>query len=240
VAIETAGDGPAVLVFHGTPGSRLDARFWAAAAAEAGIEARFIGFDRPGYGAASAEPERTLDSVAEQAAAIADGPVRLLAVSGGGPFALAAAAVLGERASSVTIASGMGPPSCGLGALAVIGDMTEAEVRSWANELIAAEHPAPTGTEVLDLFLASQAEGIRGPDGIVEDVLTLREAWTTDLATITAPVRLFHALDDESCRIEGARFLAAALPRAELVEWPNGGHLAAAFHLAEVLGRVVT
>jgi pimeloyl-ACP methyl ester carboxylesterase len=129
-------------------------------------------------------------------------------VSGGGPFALAAAAVIGDRASSVTIASGTGPPSCGLGALTVIRDMTEAEVRSWARAHIATEPLAPTGIEMLDLFLTSQAEGMRGPDGIVEDVLTLREQWTIEFAAVTAPVTLFHAVDDESCPIEGARFLA--------------------------------
>jgi pimeloyl-ACP methyl ester carboxylesterase len=80
---------------------------------------------------------------------------------------------------------------------------------------------------------------MRGPEGIVEDVLTLREQWTIDLAAVTAPVTLLHAVDDESCPIEGARFLASALPRVELVEWPDGGHLAAGTHVAEVLGHVL-
>jgi len=234
-----AGEGPVVVVFHGTPGSRLDARFCSAAAAEAGVEARFVGFDRPGYGSAASQPGRSLTSVAEQAAAIVDDQVRLLAISGGGPFALATAALVADRVPSVTIVSGVGPPACGLGALTVVQGKTEAEVEAWAEEIISAEQPAPTGVDVFDLFLASQAEGTRSADGIVKDVLTLREPWTVDLGAVTAPVTLFHAVDDESCPIEGARCLAGALPRAELVEWRDGGHMAGASHLGEVLSRVL-
>jgi len=230
---------PLVLVFHGTPGSRLDARFWEAAAGNAGVAARFVGFDRPGYGMARSQPGRTLQSVAEQAAALTAEPVRLLGMSGGGPYALATAAVMRDRVASVTIVSGLGPPQCGLGALSVIRHMAEAEVRSWASELIASSQLAPTGVELADLFIASQLEGMLRPDGIVEDVLTLREPWSIDLENVTAPVTLLHAVDDESCPIEGARFLARVLPRAVLIEWQEGGHLAAAAHLPEVLDRVL-
>jgi pimeloyl-ACP methyl ester carboxylesterase len=240
MAIEVAGNGSPVLAFHGTPGSRLDARFWAAAAADAALDARFVGFDRPGYGRAPAQPGRTLRSVAEHAGEVVDGRVRLLAVSGGGPFALAAAALLGDRVEAVAIASGLGPPECGLGALSAMRTMSEAETRSWAEGLIASQPlPAPTGVEVLDLFMASQAEGTLTVDGIVEDLLTLREPWTTDLRAITAPVRMFHAVDDDRCPIEGARFLARAIRAAELVEWDEGGHMATAFHLPEVLSSLL-
>jgi len=228
-----------VLVFHGTPGSRLDARFWEAAANDAGITARFVGFDRPGYGSTPAQPGRTLQSVAEQAASIIEEPVRLLAMSGGGPYALATAAAMRDRVASVTIVSGMGPPQCGMGALGVTRDMSEAEVGSWATELIATAQLAPTGVKLHDLFIASQLEGMHRPEGIVDDVLTLRAPWTIELEAVAAPVTLLHAVDDESCPIEGARFLARVLPRAVLVEWQEGSHLAVAVHLPDVLGRVV-
>ena len=241
MAIEVTGDGPLVLAFHGTPGSRLDARFWATAAAEVALDARFVCFDRPGYGREPAQPGRTLRGVAEHAAEIVDGRVRILAVSGGGPFALAAAAVLGDRAESVTVVSGLGPPQCGLGVLAPLRTMSEPAVRSWAEDLVASQPlPAPTGVDVLDVFLASQAEGMLTVDGIVEDVLTLREPWTTDLRAITAPVTIFHATDDDRCPIDGARFLAGAIRKAELVEWEQGGHMATAFHLPEVLSSVAS
>ena len=101
---------------------------------------------------------------------------------------MAAAAVLGDRAESVTVVSGLGPPECGLGVLAPLRTMSEPAVRSWAEDLVASQPlPAPTGVDVLDVFLASQAEGMLTVDGIVEDVLTLRDPWTTDLARSRRP-----------------------------------------------------
>jgi pimeloyl-ACP methyl ester carboxylesterase len=134
---------------------------------------------------------------------------------------------------TVTAASG------GSDALAAIRGLSEPEVSSWVKELIATARLAPTGVELEDLFIASQIEGMLSADGIVHDVLTLREPWTIDLNAVVAPVTLFHAADDESCPVEGARFLARGLPRAELIEWSEGGHLATASHLPEVLRRVV-
>ena len=81
---------------------------------------------------------------------------------------------------------------------------------------------------------------MRSPEGIVEDIMTFREPWTTDLSSITASVRLFHAVDDNNAPIEGARFLAETLPAAELIEWPNGGHEAATAHILEILTSVVS
>ena len=51
---------------------------------------------------------------------------------------------------------------------------------------------------------------------------------------------IFHATDDDRCPIDGARFLAGAIRKAELVEWEEGGHMATAFHLPEVLSSVAS
>jgi pimeloyl-ACP methyl ester carboxylesterase len=67
--------------------------WWDAPAGERGL--RMIGMDRPGYGNASAEPDRTPRSVAEATAALMDdlGVRRfaVIGVSGGGHYALAVA-----------------------------------------------------------------------------------------------------------------------------------------------------
>src|SRR5690242_19524967 len=95
-------EGRSVVYFHGTPSSRYEPAFADAAAAELGV--RLVCFDRPGYGGSSAAPFG-LASVAAATALIAD---RLeldlfatLGQSGGGPFALACAAVLGDRVTRV-------------------------------------------------------------------------------------------------------------------------------------------
>jgi pimeloyl-ACP methyl ester carboxylesterase len=110
--VRDAGDpeGAVVLYFHGTPGSRLDVSFGDEAAAERGV--RLVSFDRPGYGGST--PARFgLAALAADAHAIADelGVARFatLGMSGGGPGALAAAAIGGGRVTRVGVASGAGP-----------------------------------------------------------------------------------------------------------------------------------
>jgi pimeloyl-ACP methyl ester carboxylesterase len=112
VRVRDAGDpdGAVVMYFHGTPGSRLDLRFGEELAAERRV--RLVSFDRPGYGGSTPAPFG-LASTGADAHAVADalGVARFaaLGVSGGGPGALAAAAVPGDRVTRVGIASGAGP-----------------------------------------------------------------------------------------------------------------------------------
>jgi pimeloyl-ACP methyl ester carboxylesterase len=77
--------------------------WWDAPARER--ELRMIGIDRPGYGNAPAEPNRSLRSVAEATAALMDdrGVDRfaVVGVSGGGPYALACGAFLPDRVVAV-------------------------------------------------------------------------------------------------------------------------------------------
>ncbi len=105
-----AADGFPVVHFHGTPGSRLEPAFGADIAQQMG--ARIISFDRPGYGQSDAGPIDLL-AVAKDVEAIVDqlGVSRFAAFgwSGGGPFALAAAAALGNRVSCVGVSGGLAP-----------------------------------------------------------------------------------------------------------------------------------
>lgn len=112
IMVREAGDplGLAAVYFHGTPGSRLDVGFGQDLTESTGV--RLISFDRPGYGRSDAAPY-TLRSVARDAVLIADclGVDRFatLGWSGGGPFALAAAALAGERVTRVGVACGPAP-----------------------------------------------------------------------------------------------------------------------------------
>jgi pimeloyl-ACP methyl ester carboxylesterase len=103
-------DGHPIIYFHGTPGSRLDLTFGEASLGQQGV--RIISFDRPGYGS-STESSFSLSSVAQDALSIADSlglaAFATLGLSGGGPFALAAAAAGGDRVKGVGVASGAGP-----------------------------------------------------------------------------------------------------------------------------------
>ena len=110
--------GPAIIHFHGTPGSRLELAFSLEAVSAAG--ARMITFDRPGYGAATQVPF-SLASVGRIALQVADrlgiDRFRATGFSGGGPFALATAAIGGARVEAVGVISGAGPFQLVAGAL---------------------------------------------------------------------------------------------------------------------------
>jgi pimeloyl-ACP methyl ester carboxylesterase len=104
-------DGSPVFLLHGTPGSRLGPRPRAAVLHRLGI--RLISYDRPGYGDSDRLPDRRVADVASDVAAIADAyGVKQFAVvgrSGGGPHALACAALLPERTTRAAVLVGLAP-----------------------------------------------------------------------------------------------------------------------------------
>lgn len=92
-------DGTPVFFLHGTPGSRLGPHPLPMRLHHLGI--RLIAYDRPGYGCSDRLPGRLVAHAAEDVEDIADelGIARFGVVgrSGGGPHALACAALLAER-----------------------------------------------------------------------------------------------------------------------------------------------
>ncbi len=121
--VHEAGDptGFPIVHHHGTPGSGLLYAPWSTPGA------RVIGYDRAGYGGSTRDPGRTIASVADDIAAIADalGLDRFATwgISGGGPHALACAALLGDRVTAVASLAGVAPyPADGLDWLAGMGE----------------------------------------------------------------------------------------------------------------------
>lgn len=159
--IRDAGEpaGAVVMYFHGTPGSRLDLRFGEQLAADRGI--RLVSFDRPGYGGSTPAPFG-LASIAADAHAIADelGIARFatLGQSGGGPGALAAAAVPGARVTRVGVASGAGPVQQVPGALAGLDDNERAAVSLLPGD-------AAGAASAFAAAYAPRAELLRAADG---------------------------------------------------------------------------
>jgi pimeloyl-ACP methyl ester carboxylesterase len=104
-------DGVPVLVHNGTPGSRLLYQPWIIDAQLRGI--RLISYDRPGYGGSTSQPGREIASAAEDVAAIAKhlglGRLAVWGVSGGGPHALACAALLPELVSAAAVLASPAP-----------------------------------------------------------------------------------------------------------------------------------
>ena len=96
-------DATPVFFLHGTPGSRLGPHPLPMRLHHLGV--RLIAYDRPGYGGSDRLPGRLVRHAAEDVADIADAlgieQFGVIGRSGGGPHALACAALLPERVRRV-------------------------------------------------------------------------------------------------------------------------------------------
>jgi len=103
--------GRAVLVHGGTPNSRLLYEPAVRLAERQGI--RLISYDRPGYGGSDRDPGRSVASCGQDVRRIADalGIERLAVwgISGGGPHAIACAALLPDLVPAVAVLASIAP-----------------------------------------------------------------------------------------------------------------------------------
>ena len=113
ILVHEGGDpnGLPVLMQHGSPS---EGSFFAPHTEDARARGiRLLGYDRPGYGGSDPQPNRTVADCARDVEAIADAlGVERLAVwgfSGGGPHALACAALLAGRVVAVASLAAVGP-----------------------------------------------------------------------------------------------------------------------------------
>ena len=146
-------DGIPLLFHYGTPSSGEPFDGHVEAAAARGM--RIVSFARPGYNGSTRRPGRTVADVAADTRTVLDrlGIDRVFVAgwSGGGPHALATAALLPERVLGTAILAGVAP--------------WEAEGLDWLAEM-GAENIEEFGAAVespaaLEAFLDGQAAGVR-------------------------------------------------------------------------------
>ncbi len=145
-------DGPLVFALHGSPGVGILMPDVIDDAAARGI--RLIAHDRPGYGGSTRLPGRRVDHVAADLAEIADqlGVERfgVWGASGGGPHALASAALLPDRVvAAAAIASPAPYDAEGLDWTQGMGELNVSEIAILAQ-----------GPEAHIAWLRSEAEGM--------------------------------------------------------------------------------
>jgi pimeloyl-ACP methyl ester carboxylesterase len=145
LAVEEAGDlkGDAVLVHAGTPYSRY---LYSPAVAEATSRGlRLLSYDRPGYGGSTPHAGRTVADCAADVRQICGvlGIDRLATwgFSGGGPHALACAALLPDLVVAAASLGGFAPPDAeGLDRFAGMGERNHAFFHKLADDPEAACH----------------------------------------------------------------------------------------------------
>ncbi len=157
------------LVFHhGTPMSNVQFAPFVDAANERGL--RMITYSRPGYGGSTRDEGRSVANAAGDTAAILDalGAQRCLSLgwSGGGPHALACAALLPDRVAACATIAGVGASDAD--DLDFLEGMGEANIEEFGY-FVAGDNDAAIG------FMRAYAKETRGetPEHVVEALRSL-------------------------------------------------------------------
>jgi pimeloyl-ACP methyl ester carboxylesterase len=236
-----AADELALIWHHGTPqtGTLLEPLVtWAA---ERTI--RLVSYARPSYGGSSPKPGRKVASAAGEVEPVAEelhiGRFAVMGASGGGPHALACAALLPDRViGAVTFASpapfteafdwyaGMVAP----GGLEAAEHGRDARERYAATEVFdetsftATDWAALRGTWA-PLGRDAGRAGAAGPDGAIDDDVALVNPWGFEVTNISVPVLLVQGGEDRVIPPSHAEFLHRAVPGSELWMRSGDGHI---------------
>ena len=241
---DTGGDSPNALTLlwhHGSPqtGALLDPLVEAAAAR--GI--RLVSYGRPGYGGSSPHRGRAVASAASDVARIADalglGRFAVMGASGGGPHALACAALLPDRILGAVSIAGLAPFTESFDWYA--GMVTDGALRAAAAGREARERHAATDEFDEDSFIAADWAALRGAwaslaadagragaagvDGLVDDDVAFAAPWGFEVSEIDVPVLIVHGGRDRVVPPSHAHWLVQHCPSSELWLRPRDGHV---------------
>ena len=258
--LEVHREGPAgapVLVFHcGTPNAPAGFPPVTDPVRERGWQ--LVGYARPGYAGSTPREGRAVADAAGDVAAILDhlgvGEFLTLGWSGGGPHALACAALLPGRCRAAAVLSSLAPLE-GQDLLAGMAPGNVAEfgaAASSAAELDAllapklAERAALTGEQLADA-LGDLIEGVdrdaltgelaeslaamvrravsTGLAGWRDDDLAFAAPWGFEPSEISAPVSVWHGARDRMVPFAHGRWLAERIPGARAQLFDGEGHL---------------
>ncbi|MCU1358084.1 MAG: hypothetical protein JWM89_3502 [Acidimicrobiales bacterium] len=248
----------AIVWLHGTPGARRQVPHEARVVAERdGL--RIIGIDRPGIGSSTPHLYDNIAGFAPDLEVVAErlglDEMVVIGLSGGGPYALAAGALLPGRVKAVGILGGVAPT---VGLDAVDGGLV-AFGRHFAPLLSVARVPIgigltqavrlakPFASRGLDLYGRLSPEGDRRllarPEfkamflddllngsrkqlsAPLADVLLFSKDWGFRLADVHVPVRWWHGDADHIIPFSHGEHMVSRLPEAKLLVLPGESHL---------------
>jgi pimeloyl-ACP methyl ester carboxylesterase len=247
--------GRPVLRFQGTPGSRYSRHPHEESYQRLGVRA--IVADRPGYGASSRLEGRGIAAVADDTAELLDhlglDAVHVTGGSGGGPHALAFAALHPDRVRAATVVVGLAPleeaDTAGLIGLNRAGWYAAREGWDALHALLAPvredllRDPLAAFRAVMDaappedvavmqdpawqrVLVEDVTEALRpNAEGWTDEGMALMRPWDFEAADAACSVTWWHSEHDANAPIAAVRRLVARMNGVELRVWSEGGHL---------------
>jgi pimeloyl-ACP methyl ester carboxylesterase len=249
-------DGVPVIRHLGSPGTR-----WLRPEVVAGTDRsglRHLAYDRPGYGGSTRRPGRTVADAVADVVALADAQgwerFAILGGSGGGPHALACAALLPDRVTRCAVVSGIMPPD--LSDLDRPG-LREDTRRAALGEHVLRPHIEDVSRGIMATFHAGGPEILPDPgapepdpaaprpapaiddpaamarlratfetgiDGWVDDNLAFVQPWGFAMRDITVPVGIWYGRTDTNIPNEQSAWLLSHIATAQEHGY-DGGHL---------------
>ncbi|MDV7991516.1 alpha/beta fold hydrolase [Rhodococcus sp. IEGM 1374] len=274
-SLEVLDTGPAdalpLVYHHGTPQGAVPFPTLERAAAAEGL--RVVSYSRPGYGASTPRPDgATTATVADDAvdtAAVLDhlgiGEFLTIGWSGGGPRALACAAMLPGRCLAAACCVGIAPAAdydgdirdgmaeenvdeytavfAGVEALESFLDIrkgffgvTPDQVAEGLGALAPPVDRAALTEELTEYLAASvNAAGRQGIVGWRDDDLTHTRPWGFDLSEISTPVSIWQGSLDTMVPFAHARWLAANAAGAQSHLIEGEGHISLMSRVPDIL-----
>lgn len=251
---EGGADALTVFWHHGTPNLGAPPEPLFAASQRLGV--RWVSYDQPGYGGSTPQPGRDIASAALYTAGVADalglGRFAVMGHSGGGPHALACAALLPGRVLGAVSVAGLAPLAAeGLEYFAGMTPAGEASLRAAAAGRAAKER-YEANAEQGEMFTPADHAALagawswfgrvvgpataNGPGGLIDDDLAYVAPWGFDPAEVAAPVLVMHGVQDRVVPVAHGTWLAGACPAAELRRYPDDGHISVLEHADGALG----
>jgi pimeloyl-ACP methyl ester carboxylesterase len=252
------GDGPAVLVVHGSGGGFDQGELLAQAALGEGF--RWIMPSRFGYLRSTYRPGATFDDQAHAFALLLDhlgiDKLAVVAFSHGGPSALLFAALYPQRVSSLTLISAGVASSDDAGqqqasrqgdALAAIFQQdirywaVTTALRGWFLELMGVSDAVRQDLTPQQQRLATQLiEGMNPVSPRAAGAAFDNRASMPNqrIAAIRAPTLVLHARDDSLQLFRNAEYAGRTIPGARVVAFDHGGHLLLAVEQAAIRQEV--
>jgi pimeloyl-ACP methyl ester carboxylesterase len=249
-------DGVPVIFCHGWPSSFTMAELTDAAARDVGV--RIISPDRPGISGSTLQKNRKLIEWPPVVRQLADnlglGEFRMLAISGGAPYAFVSAWKMPERVRAVAVVSGA-PPIVDLSehsgllplyrwmmalhrynpqllrALFYVARpfasmrMSIRAARKLLRFLQPCDAEALRDSAAFNACFESQRRAWRGgAEGVMMDAQIYAEPWGFALEEVDVPVRLWHGKKDRSFSYRVAEEVEKRLPSCTARYIDNAGH----------------